>query len=87
MSSSSTLPSPNVQQAVPFFMVKGMERSLGFYVDGLGFEMTRKWIDEGTLRWCWLKIGDAAIMLQEYGPPKPGHQRHHMRENRDSILS
>ena len=78
MSSAPTLPksqtSANVQQAVPFFMIKDMERSLRFYVDGLGFEMTRKWIDDGKLRWCWLKIGDAALMLQEYGPPKPGHQ-------------
>jgi hypothetical protein len=24
-----------------------------------------KWIDEGKLRWCWLEIGDAALMLQE----------------------
>jgi hypothetical protein len=21
----------------------------------LGFEMTKKWIDEGKLRWCWLQ--------------------------------
>ena len=42
----------NVKQAVPFFHVSNMEESLRFYVDGLGFEMTRKWIDEGKLRWC-----------------------------------
>jgi lactoylglutathione lyase len=56
----------NVQQAVPFFMVSSMEASLRFYVDGLGFEMTKKWIDEGKLRWCWLQHGDAALMLQEF---------------------
>ena len=56
----------NVKQAVPFFHVSNMEESLRFYVDGLGFEMTRKWIDEGKLRWCWLEIGDAALMLQEF---------------------
>jgi lactoylglutathione lyase len=72
--SASEPTSVNVQQAVPFFMVKDMETSRRFYVDGLGFAMTRKWIDEGKLRWCWLQIGDAALMLQEYGPPKPGHQ-------------
>jgi hypothetical protein len=33
--------------------------------------MTRKWIDEGKLRWCWLEIGDAALMLQEFR--KEGH--------------
>ena len=38
---------PNVTQAVPFFMVANMEASLRFYVDGLGFEMTRKWTPRG----------------------------------------
>ena len=37
-------PEPNVQQAVPFFMVSNMEASLRFYVDGLGFRRTKKWI-------------------------------------------
>jgi lactoylglutathione lyase len=56
----------NVQQAVPFFMVSKIEESLRYYVDGLGFEMTKKWIDEGKLRWCWLQHGGAALMLQEF---------------------
>ena len=56
----------NVKQAVPFFGVSDMETSLRFYLDGLGFEMKNKWIDEGKLRWCWLGIGDAALMLQEF---------------------
>ena len=55
----------NVKQAVPFFAVSNMERSLRFYVDGLGFEMTHKWVDEGTVRWCWLQRGGAAVMLQD----------------------
>lgn len=29
--------SPNVKQAVPFFMVDDMQKSLQFYRDGLGF--------------------------------------------------
>lgn len=56
---------PNVKQAVPFFMVSNMEASLRYYIDGLGFAMKYKWIDEGKLRWCWLALGDAALMLQE----------------------
>jgi len=56
----------NVKQAVPFFVVASIEQSLKFYVDGLGCEMIHHWIDEGKLRWCWLKLGGAAIMLQEY---------------------
>jgi lactoylglutathione lyase len=61
----------NVKQAVPFFAVSSMEKSLRFYIDGLGFTMTKKWLDEGKLRWCWLELGTAALMLQEI--KKEGH--------------
>jgi len=58
----------NVKQAVPFFMISNMEASLRFYVEGLGFAMTKKWIPDadGKIRWCWLEIGGAALMLQEF---------------------
>lgn len=69
----------NVKQAVPFFGVTNMEASLKFYVDGLGFKMTNYWIPDrasahsgaepdGRIRWCWLELGSAAIMLQEFWP-------------------
>jgi catechol 2,3-dioxygenase-like lactoylglutathione lyase family enzyme len=61
----------NVKQAVPFFRVSNIEASVRYYVDGLDFQMTRKWIDEGKLRWCWLQHGGAALMLQE--SRKEGH--------------
>ena len=56
----------NVEQAVPFFWVTDMAKSLRFYVEGLGFQKTKEWIDEGQLRWCCLQLGGAALMLQEY---------------------
>ena len=56
----------NVQQAVPFFMVSDIDTSLRFYIDGLGFTKTIEWVDEGKLRWCWLELGGAAMMLQEF---------------------
>ena len=66
----------NVKQAVPFFGVTNMESSLRFYVDRLGFKMTHQRIPDGDedypadgrIRWCWLQLGDAAIMLQEFLP-------------------
>ncbi len=63
----------NVKQAVPFFGVTSMEASLRFYVEGLGFNIKNSWIPQGNnpdgrIRWCWLQIGDAALMLQEFLP-------------------
>ena len=68
--SETESPQPNVQQAVPFFMVADMEASLRFYVEGLGFTMTRKWIPHGKLEWCCLELEGVALMLQEYRPGK-----------------
>jgi lactoylglutathione lyase len=69
--------SVNVKQAVPFFGVTNMEASLRFYVDGMGFTMKHSWIPnrdedkpDGRIRWCWLELGNAAIMLQEFLPER-----------------
>ncbi len=53
------------------FAVSNMERSLHFYVNGLGFTIANKWIVDGKMRWCWLQLGNAALMLQEFR--KEGH--------------
>ena len=66
-----TNPEPNVQQAVPFLMVSNMEASLRFYIDGLGFRRTKKWVVDGKIRWCWLELDRAALMLQEYATDSP----------------
>jgi uncharacterized glyoxalase superfamily protein PhnB len=60
----------NVEQAVPFFMITDMAAALRFYVDGLGFTMTKQWTPGGKLLWCWLQLGGAALMLQEYAPSR-----------------
>ncbi len=75
----ATATSVNVKQAVPFFGVTNMESSLRFYVDGLGFKLKNYWIPDGAeghaedhpdgrIRWCWLELDNAAIMLQEFRP-------------------
>jgi len=56
----------NVQEVVPFLGVSDVERSIRFYVDGLGFAMTKQWVDAGKLRWCWLEKDNASLMLQEF---------------------
>jgi lactoylglutathione lyase len=69
----ATITTANVKQAVPFFGVTNMESSLSFYVEGLGFKIKHQWIPDraednpdGRIRWCWLELGEAAIMLQEF---------------------
>ncbi len=59
---------PNVRQAVPFFHVKDMPAALRFYVDGLGFTAKITWTpdDPSQVRWCWLELGGAALMLQAF---------------------
>jgi lactoylglutathione lyase len=66
----------NVTQAVPFFGVNDMEASLRFFVEGVGFRMKNSWSPEGKVRWCWLEMGAAAVMLQTFyregiGPNMP----------------
>lgn len=63
----------NVRLAVPFFGVTDIDASLQFYCDGLGFRKTMEWAPEGRVRWCWLELGTASVMLQEFWKDgKPG---------------
>jgi GNAT superfamily N-acetyltransferase len=67
----STPVSPtHVRQVVPFFFVNDIEASLRFYMGGLGFVKTREWVPGGKLEWCWLELGDSALMLQEIRPER-----------------
>lgn len=66
MSTAPQLTTPNVKQVVPFFRIADMERSMRFYIDGLGFTMKYRWIPDDQIRWCWLELGGAALMLQEH---------------------
>ncbi len=43
-----------------------MARALACYRDGLGFTVRHRWRPEGRLRWCWLDLDAASIMLQAY---------------------
>ena len=38
----------NVKQAVRFFVVSNIERSVRYYVDGLGFKMTNQFFEPGN---------------------------------------
>ena len=55
-----------MNKVVPFLAVKDMEKSVVFYIDGLGFEFKNKWVEDGVIRWCDLLIGEAGLMLQQF---------------------
>lgn len=65
------MPQQNIKQAVPFFWVLDIEKSIHFYVDCLGFSKTKEWLVEGRIRWCWLEHGGASVMLQEFWDDAP----------------
>src|ERR1700710_1661728 len=56
---------PNIQYAIPLFMVSNMEASLKFYTDGLGFKIVNTWTPRGKIEWCWLQREGGPLMLQE----------------------
>lgn len=56
----------NLKQAVPFFMVTDIHRSIEFYVNGLGFELKIDWKPKGRIEWCYLEREGVALMLQEF---------------------
>ncbi len=58
----------NVNEVVPFLMIKDMATSISFYVNGIGFEIENEWRPGGVLRWCMLRLGNARFMLQEHLP-------------------
>lgn len=74
-----------VNRVVPFFAVSKMQKSLAFYLDGLGFEMAGKWVDEGVIRWCNLQMGNAELMLQEFRTE--GHDSRQFSENKGEGVS
>ena len=70
--------SPNIRQAVPFFMVRDMEASLDFYAGKLGFTITLQWTPRGKIEWCCLQRDEVSLMLQQ--PRKTGHPEHSVQD-------
>jgi lactoylglutathione lyase len=55
----------NIKEAVPFLVVSDMTKSFAYYTEGLGFQAVNQWERDGKLRWCCLRRGGAALMLQQ----------------------
>jgi uncharacterized glyoxalase superfamily protein PhnB len=53
-----------VQELVPLLVVESISRSVAFYRERLGFEMTQSWDPDGVLTWCRMERNGAALMIQ-----------------------
>ena len=59
-----------VTATVPLLDVAALPRSLAFWVEQLGFEISERWVDDGgELRWVHLQLGSAQLMLQQFKKP------------------
>lgn len=56
----------NIKETIPFLLVSDMQRSLAFYVNGLGFEIQYQWVPADRIVWCKLRNGSGTLMLQEH---------------------
>jgi catechol 2,3-dioxygenase-like lactoylglutathione lyase family enzyme len=58
---------PNATVIVPLLQVSSMEQSLAFYNEGFGFTLKNTWTPDAPdkIRWAWLTLGTAHLMLQE----------------------
>jgi uncharacterized glyoxalase superfamily protein PhnB len=54
-----------IQEVVPLLFVDNIERSVDFYCNALGFEVTQRWLPNGKLAWCRIERGSSALMLQQ----------------------
>lgn len=75
----------SVNEVVPFFAVKNMQKALAFYIDGLGFELDNKWEQDGIIRWCYLKLNGVGLMLQQYRTE--GHDSRQFGDNKGEGVS
>jgi len=58
----------SIERVVPFLLVRDMQRSIAFYVGGLGFEIAQAWRPAGELRWSHPNQDGAGLMLQRHRP-------------------
>lgn len=64
--------SSDLQELVPLLFVDDLSRSVDFYIELLGFDIKLTWEPEGTLSWCRIERGNAALMLQLAVPDEDG---------------
>jgi len=52
-------------QLIPSLGVSDIDRSVGFYRQFFGFRIVDSYEVEGHMAWCWMRVGNANLMLQQ----------------------
>jgi len=52
-------------QLIPSLGVSDIDRSVGFYRQFFGFRVVDSYEVEGHMAWCWMRVGNANLMLQQ----------------------
>ena len=63
-----------ITETVPLFDVADVDKSIEFYVDGLGFKLQDKWVEDDILKWFRVQHGDSALMLQKTQGEPPANR-------------
>src|SRR3954464_1065548 len=70
------MPRPEISGIAPLFIVKSVPRGLGFYRDGLGFDITYEGPDPDDIFFGIVRRGAAMIMVKDVGvDPVPNYTR------------
>ena len=56
---------PGVTKLIPSLGVSDIDRSLRFYREFFAFEIVDSYEAQGRTAWCWLRCGEAELMLQQ----------------------
>ena len=56
---------PLATQLIPSLGVSDIDRSVGFYRQFFGFRVVDSYEVEGHMAWCWMRVGNANLMLQQ----------------------
>jgi len=54
-----------VTKLIPSLGVSDIDRSVGFYREFFAFKVVDSYEAQGCMSWCWLRSGEAELMLQQ----------------------
>ena len=56
---------PRAAKLIPSLGVSDIDRSASFYREFFGFKVVDSYEAHGRMSWCWLRSGEAELMLQQ----------------------